>query len=180
MQLLIVNINMSKSIILIELVVGIIFISGCIQQEKSTLDIKSTPLVQQDTDMQILSRNEIQFIDINEKLTCVDLIYLRDKEFIINTDAEYQTLFDYKSSSPICEDFKLPSIDFSQYTLLGKYTQGCSINFSRKVYKDDTNKKIVYSVRVIEEGACEKLGMSMNWALVQKIPSDYIVEFEVK
>ena len=76
----------------------------------------------------------------------------------------------------------MPSIDFSQYTLLGKYTQGggCSINFARKVYIDDTNKKIIYSVRVIEEGACEMLGMSMNWALVPKIPSDYIVEFEVK
>ncbi|MBI2665887.1 hypothetical protein HYX12_04665 [Candidatus Woesearchaeota archaeon] len=165
---------MNKNIFLIGLLVGIIFVSGCIQQENSTF--KSD--VQQETS----TKNEIQFIDVNEKLTCVDPFDLRDKEFIINSNEDYQKLSDYKSSSPKCEDFELSSIDFSQYTLLGKYAQGggCSIDFLKKVYKDDLNKKITYSIKIVEEGSCEKMGANMNWILIPKVPSDYTFEFNVK
>ncbi|MEM5871494.1 MAG: hypothetical protein QW051_01335 [Candidatus Aenigmatarchaeota archaeon] len=142
-------------------VIGIILIAGCVQQ---------------------FTRNEIQFIDMNEQLTCIDSFELRDGEFIINSDQEYQVLLDYKSPSPGCENFHLPSIDFSQYTLLGKYAEGggCSIVFVRKIYKDESNKEITYSIKVEGKGYCEKLGMSMNWALIPKVPSDYNVKFEVK
>lgn len=143
------------------LIIGAILISGCVQQ---------------------FARSEIQFTEMNEPLSCISPSDLRDSEFIINSDQEYQALLDYKSPSPRCEDFQLPSIDFSQYTLLGKYAQGsgCSIDFVRKIYKDNSNNKIIYSIKVDEKGLCKKLGMSMNWVLIPKVPSDYTVEFEVK
>lgn len=150
---------MVRKTILLNIILGIVFVAGCVQQ---------------------FSRNEIQLIDMNEKLTCIDLD-LRDSQFIINADAEYQVLLDHKSPSPECENFELPSIDFSQYTLLGKYAQGggCSIDFVRKAYKGDSNKKLIYSIRVVGKGDCLLLVTSMNWALVPKVPSDK-VEFEVK
>lgn len=153
---------MDKKIILILGVALVtILVAGCIQQ---------------------FNQNEIQFTDMNEELTCISPSDLRDSEFIINSDEKYQALLDYKSPSSRCENFELPPIDFTQNTLLGKYAQGggCSIDFVRKVYKDDSNKKIIYSIKVVEEGLCEMLGMSMNWILIPKVPFDYSVEFEVK
>lgn len=170
---------MSKNIILVGFVVGIIFISGCIQKEKINPDV---PVVQQDTDMQKFSQNEIQFTDMGGTLNCINTFDLRDKEFIITSNEIYHSLLQYKSTHPRCENFELPSIDFSQYRLLGKYAQGggCSIDFVRKVFRDDSNKKIIYSIKVVEEGSCEKLGASVNWILIPKVPSDYSVEFQVK
>lgn len=146
------------------LLIGIIAISGCIQNP---------------------NQNEIQFTDMNEELDCIDTFRLRDNEVVeavINTNAEYQALFNYKSPSPRCENFELPVINFSQHTLLGQYADGggCSIDFSRKALKDDLNKKLTYSVKVTEDGMCQKMGMSMNWALISKVPSDYSVVFEVE
>lgn len=154
---------MNKSIILI----GLILVTGCIQQ-----------------------KNEISFSDLNEDLACISLhktsgMYLHHipEEFIINSQEEYKELLEYKSDSPACKDFVLPHIDFSENTLLGKYASGsgCSVKFEKHVYIDDANKKIIYSIKVIGEGDCEMMGMSMNWITIPtKIPPDYIVVFEVK
>lgn len=104
-----------------------------------------------------------------------------NSEFIIYNDEQYQQLMEYKSRSSVCDDFTLPSIDFEEYTLLGKYAKGggCSINFGHYIWKDDEKKEISYRIKVIEKGACEKLGMSMNWILIPKIQEGYKVVFEV-
>ncbi len=155
---------MKKKVVFFGLVFITILIAGCIQQ---------------------LTRNEIQFIKMGKQLGCVgtsDFPSDKDREFIINSNQEYQTLIGYKVRIQECEDFKLPQIDFSQYTLLGKYTQGggCSVDFVSKVYKDDSKKKISYSIKIDEEGYCEKLVESMNWVLIPKVPFDYSVEFEIE
>ena len=136
------------------------------------------------------SQRQEQFTDIDEKLLfCIAVDQIRGTspdrnslEFIINSQEEYQSLLQFRPPVDFCQDFKLPSIDFSQFILLGKYTEGggCSIDFVRKIYRDDVNKEVIYSIKVIEEGFCKKMGMSMNWALVPKIPSNYKVRFEVQ
>lgn len=135
-------------------------------------------------------QQEVQLIDMDEALrNCISVLHLRNAssdrtflEFIINTVEEYQALLEFRSPADFCKDFKLPPIDFSQYTLLGKYTEGggCSIDFKRNVAWDDANKKVAYSIDIIEIGACMKLAVSMNWILVPKIPPNYNVIFEVK
>ncbi len=122
---------------------------------------------------------EMQFIDMTEQLRC---IVDPHNEYVINSGEEYQELLNHKASVPECADFQLPSIDFSRYTLLGKYAYGggCSVSFERKVYKDDVNKRIIFSIKVIEKGPCEMIIGKMNWVLVQKIPPNYSVIFEVK
>ena len=52
---------------------------------------------------------------------------VRELEFVIDNGTEYQDLLIYKSDRPQCQDYILPEVDFSQQTLLGKYTElgGC-------------------------------------------------------
>jgi len=121
----------------------------------------------------------MQFIDMTGQLSC---IVDQHNEYVINSEQEYRELLNHKISTPKCADFQLPPIDFSQYTLLGKYAYGggCSVNLERRVYKDEANKRIIFSIRVIEKGPCDVLVGRMNWVLIPKIPSDYEVIFKVE
>lgn len=135
-------------------------------------------------------QREVQFTDMDEALLeCISFMHIKQGvsdrnsiEFIINNEKDYQALLQYRSPADYCDDFRLPAIDFSQFTLLGKYADGggCSIDFVRKIYRDDTNKEVIYSITVVEEGMCKMMGVSMNWALVPKISPDYTVRFEVQ
>ena len=122
---------------------------------------------------------DMQFIDMTEQLSC---IIAQNDEYIINSEQEYRELLDHKVSTPECMNFQLPPIDFSQYTLLGKYAygSGCSVNFERKIYRDEANKRIIFFIKVNGEGHCEIIVGKMNWVLVQKIPSEYSVIFKVE
>ena len=162
---------MNTKITLLSLVLCIVLISGCItpsQNETQSIDTNDI---------------KIQYIDVNEEFsTCISPFDLRGKEFVINSEEEYLKLLEYRSLNPRCENFELLEIDFSKKTLLGKYAEGvgCSINFEREVKRDETRKKIVYSIEVVEEGLCEMLGSSMNWILIPKVPPGYSVDFEVE
>ena len=72
-------------------------------------------------------------------------------------------------------------IDFSQYTLLGKYAVGNSraVFFDRNVTKDVKNQKYIYTIRVISCGEWED-DTNMNWVLVPKIEDNFTVEFIVE
>ena len=122
---------------------------------------------------------EMQFIDMTEQLSC---IVAQNNEYIINSEQEYRGLLNHKASVPECANFQLPPINFSQYTLLGKYAygSGCSVNFEKRVYRDEANKKIIFFIKVNEEGPCEMLVEKMDWVLVQKIPPEYSVVFKVE
>ncbi|MCL2434634.1 MAG: hypothetical protein FWD09_00675 [Lentimicrobiaceae bacterium] len=72
-------------------------------------------------------------------------------------------------------------IDFSQYTLLGKYAEGQSMAFfDRNVTKDAKKKKYIYTIRVIFCGDFLDTRASMNWVLVPKIEDDFSVEFVIE
>ena len=102
------------------------------------------------------------------------------KEFVINTQEEYSAL-QYDIPDGFCKDFVPPQIDFTQKTLLGRSAggSGCTIEFKKEVLKDAENKKIIFSIKVIEQGSCEVGRMSMNWVLIPKVPQDYAVKFLV-
>lgn len=73
----------------------------------------------------------IQFTEMDEALRgCISIMHIKQRvsdrdslEFIINTDEEYQALSEYKSPADYCNDFRLPPIGFSRFTLLGKYAE---------------------------------------------------------
>lgn len=137
-----------------------------------------------------LNFTEIQYQDLSKhgsekSLACVsvtDYEEVREKNFIINSQSEYEDLLKYKSFDSQCENFVLPSIDFSNKTLLGKYASGggCKVEFLKKVYKDEKNKKIIFIIDIVEEGPCDMLEFNNNWILIPKIPSDYSVDFQAK
>jgi len=73
------------------------------------------------------------------------------------------------------------AIDFSEYTVLGKYASGgCHVVFDRNVTKNIEKKQYIYTITVIECGDCYSMWSSMNWVLIPKIEDNFSVEFLVK
>ena len=73
-------------------------------------------------------------------------------------------------------------VDFSQYSVLGKYADGdgCSVFYDRNVTKDTKKKKYIYTIRVISCGDCALGDYSTNWVLIPKIEEGFSVEFVVE
>jgi hypothetical protein len=93
----------------------------------------------------------------------------------------YQSIPDYGYAEflELCNAF--PEVDFSQKTILGNHASGtgCSVDFEKHVYRDKENKRVLYTVEVIEQGLCEMYGWSRNLITIDSVPSDFSVEFEV-
>jgi len=109
---------------------------------------------------------------------CCCMNDFRDSSFIIQSEAQLDSLFEYKT----CSDLQKPEIDFSEHTLLGYYVDGggCDIQFIREVTVDESEQRYIYTVKVKECGWCAKLGYSMNWVLVPKLPENWTVEFRTQ
>lgn len=102
---------------------------------------------------------------------------MKNQEHIIKADS--QNVFNLKVSFDNGNTYD--TIDFNQYTLLGKYArESCKVTFERNVTKDDSQKKYFYKIKVHQCGTCKTNWESMNWVLVPKIPNDYNVSFTVE
>jgi hypothetical protein len=100
-------------------------------------------------------------------------------EYVIRDNDAYQELVnpDYPNY-PECE---LPEMDFSEITILGKYTQVSGYPepvYIREVTKNDEEKKYIYSITGISQDMSDCPNHSMNWIAIPKIPDDYTVEFK--
>jgi len=78
--------------------------------------------------------------------------------------------------------YVFPEVDFARYSVLGAQATGtgCNVTFEKHVYRDAQSKKIIFTVAVIEEGACEMRSYNRNLILVPRIPPEYSVEFLVQ
>ena len=99
-------------------------------------------------------------------------------EYVITNDSLYQNLLTL--GTVVCDNYTLPEIDFTTYTLLGKYTvsDGEVKYYKREVIKDASNMKYIYTIYM----KCQnnsKAEISMNWVLVPRLPDNYSVEFVV-
>ncbi len=117
---------------------------------------------------------------------CFDVIANTEKdEFVIREEDAFKAYVDSIRIYPVnqnCDTASLPEIDFTEYTLLGKYTSGggCDVKYERKVYKDEINKRIIYEIDVKYIGLCDMLITSKNWVLIPKMPENYTFEFRVR
>ncbi len=131
-----------------------------------------------------LAVEEVAFIDLDSSRSQPNLhcVMATEAECVIQNEAEYQTLRRYIMGHHLCQDFTLPALDLARHTLLGKYTggTGCTTEFLRTITRDDGSQTVTYVIDVVQIGGCEPLAMSMNWALVPKIPAEYRVEFTVR
>lgn len=102
---------------------------------------------------------------------------MKSNEYIIK--AASQNVFNLKVSFDNGNTYD--TIDFNQYTLLGKYArENCKVTFDRNITKNDAQKKYLYNIKVHQCGTCEINWESMNWVLVPKIPDDYTVSFNLE
>jgi len=104
-----------------------------------------------------------------------------DEEVIIRDQEAYAEYFDKRSDSD-CDTAALPQIDFSNFTLIGKYTQGggCDVSYDRKITDNEIELKIIYTIKPEYGGQCYMLITNMNWALIPKLKKNYEVEFIVE
>ena len=96
---------------------------------------------------------------------------------IIRSDSEnvYNLMVSYD------QGVSYDSIDFDQYTVLGKSASGtCTAVFDRHVSRDTVAKKCTYRIKVYECGLCLRLWPDANLVLVPRIPEDYTVDFIVE
>lgn len=125
------------------------------------------------------TQTEISFEDLNAARPNV-MCFGQEDSYVINTKEEYDRLYQEAVVRGNCKGYTPPIIDFSKRTLLGKHASGvCQVAFFRKAYRDDTTKKIVYAITVVEGGSCEMAVHSMNWITIPKIPEMYHVEFNI-
>lgn len=103
-------------------------------------------------------------------------------KIVVRTETEFQALTDAIKSKGACYSEKIPEIDFSKYTLIGKYVSdgGCRASFDNQVYNDEENKTITYHIKANFSGECQMFLFSWNWMLIPKIANDYAVVFEVE
>jgi hypothetical protein len=107
-------------------------------------------------------------------------------ELVINDQHDYETLFDPKIMRQSCAGIDraeaIPKVDFSKQSVLGLWASGscAATGIKKKVWRDDGQKSIIYSVWVIEAALrCQGPGYeSLNLIAIPKIPAGYKVSFE--
>lgn len=123
--------------------------------------------------------------DVEQSNNILDCFYndqdLGFDEAVIKDLASYQGLANLIKDNGTCEADSLPSIDFSKYTLIGKYVTGggCSFELEREVYDDAETKTITYHIVAESKGECALFGFSWNWMLIPSISDDYLVQFKI-
>jgi len=122
----------------------------------------------------------VEYQDMNEELRCFTSFEIDEVGYIIDSQTEYETVMK-RSPGQNCRDAFMPQIDFSKKTLIRTQTRagGCSVDYNRKVFIDETAKTLTYIIEANGKGLCDMMSMSMNWALIPKIPADYEVDFVV-
>jgi hypothetical protein len=175
---------------------GVIFIDadkGAVRFINSLAVIKDIPLPESISASKLGTETnkleEIAYQDVDEALSCLstnNAPSFKSQLIVVNDQREYEQLLQFLSSHRNCGNFVLPTINFSQYTLLGKLVRGngCGPALIRHMYKDNVHKKIVFSIYIDTherpESMCQAYVESMNWSLLPKIPSDYAVELSLK
>ena len=102
-------------------------------------------------------------------------------DYVIKTQDEFVALAEKMLENNVggnCNISNLPTIDFTNYNLLGTHRcgSGCETKFNKSLVLDDPNT-LHYSVNVEEIGNCEPWRCSMNWILVDRLTSIMEVKF---
>lgn len=126
--------------------------------------------------------------DLFNCLSCFSPSNLSSKGFIIKDEDSYNRLADslrfhvyYPNLN--CDTATLKQIDFNAFSLIGIVTSyGMCDSISKSILANSNRTKITYNIIIKEySGFCiQILCVSLNFALVPKIPDDCTVNFYVK
>ena len=120
---------------------------------------------------------QIEFADISIKCE-----QYKQKNYIINTNEEYQEILSARSPHPVCGTYSLPIINFSKYTLLGMHvgSGGCNViegeHFITKNVKTDS---IEFNMNIAKQGSCKMLFIFTAWCLIPKVEDTSKINFKV-
>lgn len=106
--------------------------------------------------------------------------YLLPETYCIRDDSTFKALFKPKTASG-CDSISLPSIDFSQYSVLLYYRMdGGRVFYDKQVVFDTTLKQVTYAIRISGNCFCPDKCMRQdyNLVLVDKVPDNYTVVYE--
>lgn len=105
--------------------------------------------------------------------------------FVIKDESTYQIYADSMRIQPLntnCDTATLTDIDFTKYSLLGILTgYGACDSITRDISVNNQQSKVIYSIDIKEStDTCIYIYvMSLNLALVSRIPDDFAVKFFV-
>ena len=178
---------MNQKITLSIVLMGIVLVAGC-TQNSNTYDINSSKSDFTYEEIAIgclpgLMFNSVSFVVRNQNEYNALLVeyYEKTKEeykvrWGVTTDDELNKGMPFKDC-----DAKLTPIDFEKYTLLSHYAEGsgCTTEFNKNVQINHNNKKVIFTIDVIEHGTCEPWQTHRASILIPRISNDYTVDFKV-
>lgn len=102
-------------------------------------------------------------------------------EFIVNSATDEQELRNYwiEIDGLNCVNYKLPSIDYTQKTLLGKLTTSRG-NPTYKIVDDQGRKEYLYTIRLYQTSLGSNSVYKWHWMVIPKVPADYEVIFIIE
>lgn len=152
--------------IILSLYIVLLFIISCNQN-----DSINDPFEVKDCSNPIITGQIIELLefDLNE-----NVIFNSNFEYIIKNQNQFDSLIAIKDTN-----YNFPEINFDEQSLIGIYTSGtgCEITFDRLLNIDNQERIITYTIIIRSCGNCEKLGYSMNWAVIPKIEDEYSINF---
>lgn len=177
----------NKTVLLIVLV-GVILLAGCVQfssgGEQQDYQSKGFPVQEINIGcLPGLIDSSVSFVVRNQDEYDALLV-----EYYEKTKEKYKELWGVTTDEELSEgipfkdcDATLTPIDFERFTLLSHYAQGsgCATGFNKTFQYDGANKKVVFTIDVVEQGLCEPLRKYRTSVLIPKIPDDYTVDFRV-
>lgn len=105
---------------------------------------------------------------------------IKDGNYFINSQNEFEDKLQIKSTHPICVNYELPKIDFGKYSLLGfvASTGGCE-EPTIKYFVTNNNLLNIseFNIEINEIGECLRNNIVTVWCLVPKINNE--VKFNV-
>ena len=106
-------------------------------------------------------------VDLSDGMKCVNIAEMRMAGATVYTSQEELAKLPV-GSGPECKDWKVPEIDFGKRVVFGAVgSGGCNIVESKhEVTMSD--KGLLYTFSVKDEGDCERLAMKANWVSVPK------------
>ena len=134
---------------------------------------------------------DVKYINPGELFNCITCFSpsnLNNNGFVIKNENSYKEFADLLRIYPYnpninCDTATLKPIDFSKYSLIGIFTSfGACDSINKSILINSNRTKITYNIIIKKySGTCVSiLGVSLNFALISKIPDDCTVDFNTK
>ncbi|GAB1370475.1 hypothetical protein MASR1M45_05360 [Candidatus Kapaibacterium sp.] len=128
-------------------------------------------------------QNDTNWVEVTDTMS-IDIKCLNGdlishlKSFVIRDSIEYTDLDTLRWNYFECIDYELPTIDFTQYTLLGLNTRTGPVLIERSVFKNDSKKKYLYLIKLKITNLDEILIHNSNFLLIPKIPDNFTINMD--